>query len=441
MALGVAQALRAKRGECIAFVGAGGKTTAMFRLARELTPPVIVTTTTHVGAWQAPLADRHVVVQRAEELRDWKPEGVDLVTGPRGSEDRFGAVSHDTLARLRDIAEARSAALLIEADGAHERPLKAPEAHEPNIPPFVGVVAVLAGLRGLGKPLDSESVHRPQVFARLGGLQMGQTISPEALARVLRHPEGGLKNVPAGARRVVLLNQADSDELRSMARGISHDLLGSYDAVVIASLEQSVVHAVIESVAGIVLAAGGSTRLGRPKALLDWRGQPFVRAVASKALEAGLRPVIVVTGSGAADVEAALQDLPVKLVRNVDWQLGQASSIGTGVQAIPASDGAAIFLLADQPQVTTDVLTALVDLHSTGMQPIVAPLVMMERRANPVLFDRVTFPDLLALTGDVGGRAIFDKHRVEYLPWHDDRLLLDVDTEADYRRLLEDDTL
>lgn len=98
-------------------------------------------------------------------------------------------------------------------------------------------------------------------------------------------------------------------------------------------------------------------------------------------------------------------------------------------------------MLTDQPQVRLDVITALVEAHSLSLPPIVAPLVVMERRANPVLFDRVTFQDLLALQGDVGGRAIFDKYHVEYMPWHDDRLLLDVDTQADYRRLIEDDTL
>jgi CTP:molybdopterin cytidylyltransferase MocA len=91
--------------------------------------------------------------------------------------------------------------------------------------------------------------------------------------------------------------------------------------------------------------------------------------------------------------------------------------------------------------VTFDVIGALVDTHAAGLFPIVAPLVMMERRANPVLFDRDTFQDLIALQGDVGGRAVFSRYRVEFMPWHDDRLLLDVDTEADYRRLVEDDTL
>ena len=100
--------------------------------------------------------------------------------------------------------------------------------------------------------------------------------------------------------------------------------------------------------------------------------------------------------------------------------------------------GAAIFLLADQPQLTTSILSALIERHSRELPTILAPLVI-DRRANPVLFDRRAFDDLLQLQGDVGGRAIFSKHSVEYLPWHDQRLLLDVDTPEQYARLLADD--
>lgn len=102
--------------------------------------------------------------------------------------------------------------------------------------------------------------------------------------------------------------------------------------------------------------------------------------------------------------------------------------------------GAAIFLLVDQPQVTTSILRALLEKHAEGLYPVVAPMVI-DQRANPVLFDRDTFQDLLQLEGDVGGRAVFHKYRVEYLPWHDDRLLLDVDTPEQYQRLISDDTL
>jgi CTP:molybdopterin cytidylyltransferase MocA len=79
----------------------------------------------------------------------------------------------------------------------------------------------------------------------------------------------------------------------------------------------------------------------------------------------------------------------------------------------------------------------LVETHAAELHPIVAPLVLMEQRANPVLFDRATFPDLLAIEGDVGGRAIFSRHHVEYIPWHDDSLLFDVDKPEDYPRMKE----
>ena len=86
-------------------------------------------------------------------------------------------------------------------------------------------------------------------------------------------------------------------------------------------------------------------------------------------------------------------------------------------------------------------MQALVELHSKELHKIIVPLVLEERRANPVLFDRVTFPDLMQIQGDVGGRAIFDKHKVEFLPWHDDILIFDVDKPEDYQRLLQIDDL
>jgi CTP:molybdopterin cytidylyltransferase MocA len=87
------------------------------------------------------------------------------------------------------------------------------------------------------------------------------------------------------------------------------------------------------------------------------------------------------------------------------------------------------------------VIKALIENHANHLQPILAPLVLMEQRGNPVLFDHITFPALMELQGDIGGRSIFSKFQVEYMPWHDDRVLLDVDKPEDYKRLIEDETL
>jgi molybdenum cofactor cytidylyltransferase len=441
MALTLARALRSSPAACVAFVGAGGKSTAMFQLARELKPPVLVTTTTHLGIWQIPLADEHIIADNLKTVRAREFRGLSLLTGPIQGNDRLGGISDEILSWLHEEQPRTGFSLLIEADGSHQKPLKAPAEHEPAIPGFADTVVVVAGLSALGLPLGDETVHRPEIFSRLTGLDQGDAISSEAIIKELTHPMGGLKNIPDGARRVALLNQADTPGLQSIGGRLAASLLGAFDAILVGAVRDSEFQT-IEQTAGIVLAAGESKRFGAPKQLLDWRGEPFVRVIAKTALDAGLSPVIVVTGSNAEQVEAVVMDLNVTIVRNQEWQSGQAGSIRAGLRAIAERGargqvGSAVFLLADQPQVTASVVRALVEHHSTGLYPIVAPLILMEQRANPVLFDRLTFPDLLGLQGDVGGRGIFSRHRVEYLPWHDDSLLFDVDRPEDYPRMKE----
>jgi len=422
----------------LAMSGAGGKTTALFHLARCLSAhlPCVVTTTTHLGAWQASQADFHLVLSPGKERiiqeTDFPP-GVTLVSGPPDSTDRLQAIPEDVLYLLYEKWQKQKIALLIEADGARQKPLKAPAPHEPVIPDFVQAVLVVAGLSALGQPLDEDHVHRPEIFSRLSHLPMGAPISPEAITRFLIHPEGGQKGIPETARRLLLLNQADTPTLQAAGGKIAKSVLSVYDTVAVGTL-QPVQFQTFEPVAGIILAAGESKRFGAPKQLLEWHGKPFIRHVAEAALAANLTPVVVVTGANAAEVSAAVQDLPITLCHNPAWPSGQSSSLQCGLQALPSKTGAAIFLLADQPQVTSTVLRALVERHSVDLSPIVAPQVQGQR-ANPVLFDRETFPALISLAGDVGGRAIFSRFPVTYLSWHDTSLLVDVDTPGDVEKL------
>jgi len=429
--------------QVFAFIGAGGKTSAIFQLAHEMIrdgfTAVIVTATTHLGAWQTALADHHVVATEPEKFKEIEFHGVTLITGEIAN-DRVEPIDQNTLDWLRENSKKYAIPFLIEADGSRQKSIKAPAVHEPPIPEFVDVVIAVAGLSALGKSLIHEHVHRAEIFSLLSGLSLNQTITSDAITHMLTHPQGGLKNIPSTARRVVLLNQADTPNLQSIGGGMAHELRNHFDSVIVGSLTQEVFQT-FEHTAGIILAAGESTRYGAPKQLLDWKGKPFVRQVAETALHAGLWPVVVVTGSHAAEVESALTGLPVIITHNSEYKQGQSTSIVKGVLSLPEYTGSAIFLLADQPQIPVEIIRALVEAHINNMQPILAPLVLEERRANPVLFDRVTFADLLELKGDVGGRAIFSNYKVEYIAWHDDRLLLDVDKPEDYQKLVEDETL
>ena len=436
------KALRVLSSPTVAFIGAGGKTTALFQLAHQLDSPVIVTATTHLGAWQIPLADKHIIAKKPASIEaiERNLQGTILVTG-EVRDDRTQPINDDVLYWLRAFCERHSLPLLIEADGSRQKPFKAPAEHEPVIPEFVELVVQVAGITGLGKPLGEEFVHRPEIFAHLSGLELGEAVTPEALVHVLTHPNGGLKNIPQKTRHVVLLNQADTPVLQSQADSIAKNFISTYNSVIIASLKKEKIYAVREPIAGILLAAGESQRFGQPKQLLDWRGESFVHAVAKTALDAGLSPVIVVTGAHAEQVSAAVSDLQVQIVNNSEWRSGQASSIRAGLSTLTptpykgeGNSGGAIFLLADQPQVTPTILHALMDEHAVTLSPTIAPTIQGQR-GNPVLFDRITFPDLMELEGDIGGRGIFSKHRVSYLPWHDDALLLDVDTPELYQRL------
>jgi len=443
----LSQALRLSPLPRVALVGAGGKSTAMFTLARELVKPVLLTTTTHLGLAQLTLADHHFIFTAADQV-PWPevefPQGVVVVTGIEDGSGRVYGLSEAVIQKLLEVANSLSVPMIIEADGSRLLPLKAPAEHEPAIPDFVDTVVVVAGLSALGKPLVHDWVHRPERFAELSGLPIGAEITPRALVRVMTHSQGGLKNIPDRIQRVALLNQADDESLQAQAQSIATQdfsgirLLDTYHRVVISSLQSPTVFAVHEPVAGIVLAAGGASRFGTAKQLLPWHGEPLVRRAARTALEAGLSPVVVVSGEYTAETRDALDDLPVKVVENPGWSLGQSTSIKVGLGELPPETGAVVFLLADQPMVPVSLLRALIEMHAASLNPIVAPLVDGQR-ANPVLFDRITFHDMASLSGDIGGRPLFAKYAVSWVPWHDPRLLLDVDTPEDYQALLQSD--
>ncbi|MDQ7028711.1 MAG: selenium cofactor biosynthesis protein YqeC [Ardenticatenia bacterium] len=381
------EALRVRRKAVIAFVGGGGKTTAMFRLADELAARgwrVISTTTTRLFEAQAAQAPTIVSTDALETLTARLDiHGHVLVAAPpTGDTKRLGIAPEmvDALAARPDVD-----AVIVEADGSRRRPFKAPADFEPVVPAATTHLVPVVGVDAVGRPLDGNHVHRPERVMALTGALPGVPVSAELVARVLAHPKGGAKGRPPGARLVPLVNRVERPAHLAVARELAGRLLEHrpIDGVLIGAVRNDPpVHEVWERVAGIVLAAGMATRFGAPKQLLPWKGTAMVDHVAGVAVEAGLSPVIVVIGHEADRVGKAVASRPVRVVVNPDYAKGQSTSVRRGIEAVPASCGAAIFLLADQPSITPQVIRRLVQAHRETLAPIVAPT-YAGRRATP----------------------------------------------------------
>jgi molybdenum cofactor cytidylyltransferase len=174
--------------------------------------------------------------------------------------------------------------------------------------------------------------------------------------------------------------------------------------------------------------------MGQPKLFLLLDDRPLLRW----AVEA-VRPLVddvwVVTGPDDAPARGALDGLDVRFAINADPDAGQASSIAAGVGALPAKTGAVLIVLGDQPRLRADVVQTLVATWRQTGKPIVVPL-YGGRQGNPVLFAASVFPELCALTGDAGARAVVrrDPGRVAAVPF-DLEMPEDIDTPDDLRRV------
>jgi molybdenum cofactor cytidylyltransferase len=185
------------------------------------------------------------------------------------------------------------------------------------------------------------------------------------------------------------------------------------------------------SVAGLVLAAGRSSRMGGPNKLLaELAGKPLLRIVVEQVLASRATPVIVVTGHQRERVEAALRGLPVTFVHNPDFAGGLGTSLKAGIAALPAEADGVIVCLGDMPQIDA----ALIDRLASAFDPDKGALVVVPtidgKRGNPVVWSRRFFPDLMAVEGDVGARYLIGRYAeaVTEVPLTGNAALTDIDT-------------
>lgn len=234
----LARALGLERARLVSLCGAGGKTTLMLALAAELAAAgerVLITTTTKiardeaVGTWPA------IAAAGAEEVLDLagrmtaedgaaRPGALIAYAKSCREGERLAGFAPEVIDTLKQAP--RFDRILVEADGSARKPLKAPARHEPVIPSTTDVVIVVAGLSGVGCPLDDEHLFRPEIWARLTGIALGSPVTARSVAAIATHADGLTKGCPEHAERILFLNQVDAPGRRTDAKTIC-ELVGA----------------------------------------------------------------------------------------------------------------------------------------------------------------------------------------------------------------------
>jgi len=326
--------------------------------------------------------------------------------------------------------------VLVEADGAKMKAIKAPADHEPVIPPQTTLVVPLVGMDVLDQPI-AEAAHRPRLLASLLGKSLADRLEPADIALLLKHPDGGFKSIPHGARVIPIINKVENEAQLPAARLIAKSVLEK-PAVRQVILGRSAANARIAEVqrrvTAVVLAAGQSKRMGRLKTTLPWGMTTVLGQTIRNLQESAVHDILVVSGYRAQQIEAIAQEAGVSTVHNPDYARGEMlSSLQTAVAGLPANCTAVLVMLADQPMVGPLVIDQLLAAYWRGDETLIAP-VYGGKRGNPVLISRQHFSELSALPPGSAPRELLKRHPVHLVALNSDSVLQDLDSPQDYDR-------
>ncbi|MFH1662982.1 MAG: selenium cofactor biosynthesis protein YqeC [Chloroflexota bacterium] len=230
-AITLKEAFSIQPGEIISLVGAGGKTTLMSALAKELASEnsvVISTTTTKIFDWQVP-GDILIVEKDEDKMLGCLPRAlqehrhITLASERLSAEGKLKGISPELVIRIAGLKQVDY--IIIEADGAARKPLKAPNTTEPVISQATTLVIAIVGIDALGLKLTKENVFRPEIASRLTGLPPGDIISADTIATLITHNEGITKGSPPSARIIPIINKVDLAEDATEAEALVYKIL------------------------------------------------------------------------------------------------------------------------------------------------------------------------------------------------------------------------
>lgn len=433
----------------IAFYGAGGKTSLINRLATEISAcgqKVLITTTTKIfvppgiplilesdGDRTLRLLENHyhhsnMAVLASAVLPSGKLEGI-------------------APAIVEQIRSKLNITVLAEADGAGRLPLKGHLHYEPVIPEKSNLLVPVIGADALGKALNERTAHRADKLAAAIGVSVGTLINEEILARVFKYLTAAGRKQAGHSRVVPVLNKADLLAAPGETAWQTADKMepgeGIKNLLVTAALGEDPVKFVLNFRQGrpfikidcVVLAAGTSSRMGRNKLLLPFGSVTVLEHTLEQIKLSGIdNPIVVVRPE--QRLIKLLEAKGYRFVINEDYSSGIAGSLKAGMKAADSCSQAILFALADQPLIPPAVYRQIIEKYLLNFKQVTCPF-YAGKRGNPVLFDRRTWPSLMKLQGDSGGREIIKTlppSEIDCLAVDSESILEDIDTEKDYRK-------
>jgi len=233
--------LESQRGMVCA-VGAGGKKTTLYRIASLHSGRIGITSTVPIAHFPRTLAAHEVIAEEQllakAVIESGRRHRVVAFALPEVKKARYGGLTGELIHEIHEAA--RFDCLLVKADGARMRWIKAPDAAEPQIPPGTTTVLPILSARAIGEPLTDRVAHRPSRVAAVTGARVGETLSAMHLARLLASPDGALRRT-GNASVVPVLNMVDDSTLQELAEEVARqalDLTDRFDRIVLTSAER-----------------------------------------------------------------------------------------------------------------------------------------------------------------------------------------------------------
>ncbi len=427
-------ALDLHAGDCIAFVGAGGKTSLMLVLAEELHNmgfKVAVTTTTKMGTTEL-IKNSELIVQSGMDFGDIIAKLHDVLTANKipticsridVTNDRLIGIEPKTADRLTREVDY----LLIEADGARRKPFKIPMPHEPVVPECVNKLCIVIGLDALDQQIDEEHFYNVDGMVNFGAAR-NEPLTPIKIRTLLFQPNGYIRFKTKARERelYLLLNKfdklTDSNNFRTITDELFHNAI---EGIILTSTKtyptmKMLVDNNQQKIGGVILAAGRSTRFEGLKQNAEIGGKTLANHITNQALASNLDEVILVVGHRKDEVINGVTELldnkKLILVTNEDYQSGMSTSLISGLKNVQDRSDATMFILGDQPKVTTELINKLITAYKHSNAKLCLPVLNTPtgpRNGNPVIISKPLYPELLQITGDIGAREVV-KNNISY---------------------------